>query len=128
MEVQQTEIPDVLVLTPKVFQDPRGFFMESFNEKNFREQTGVTLHFVQDNYSRSSKGVLRGLHYQIKQAQGKIVRVVRGAVYDVAVDLRRKSPTFGRWTGCELSETNHRQLGCRRFCARLPCSLRCCGF
>jgi len=103
-------IPDVLVIEPKVFGDARGFFFESFNARTFRDATGRDEPFVQDNHSRSARGVLRGLHYQIRQPQGKLVRVVRGAVFDVAVDLRRASPTFGRWTGVELSEDNHRQL------------------
>jgi len=110
MDVIQTAIPDVFVIEPKVFGDERGFFMESFNEKTFREKTGVTSPFVQDNHSRSSKNVLRGLHYQIKQAQGKLVRVVLGEVYDVAVDIRKTSPTFGQWAGCLLSETNKKQF------------------
>ncbi len=110
MEVIQTTIPDVLIIEPKVFGDDCGFFMESFNEKNFRAKTGVKTHFVQDNHSRSAKNVLRGLHYQIKQPQGKLVRVVSGEVYDVAVDIRKSSATFGQWTGCLLSETNKRQL------------------
>lgn len=110
MDVIQTTIPDVFIIEPKVFGDERGFFMESFNEKTFREKTGVTSPFVQDNHSRSAKNVLRGLHYQIKQAQGKLVRVVSGEVYDVAVDIRKSSPTFGQWTGCLLSETNKKQF------------------
>lgn len=110
MKVTPTAIPEVLVLEPKVFGDARGFFMESFNEKVFREATGVAAPFVQDNHSRSARGVLRGLHYQLKQPQGKLVRVVRGAVFDVAVDVRRSSPTFGKWVGVELAEDNHRQL------------------
>lgn len=110
MDVIQTTIPDVLIIEPKVFGDERGFFMESFNENTFREKTGVKAQFVQDNHSRSGKNVLRGLHYQIKQAQGKLVRVVSGEVYDVAVDIRQSSPTFGQWTGCILSETNKQQL------------------
>lgn len=110
MNVIRTEIPDVLILEPRVFGDARGFFLESFNERVFREATGVDLPFVQDNHSRSGRGVLRGLHYQLQQAQGKLVRVVRGAVFDVAVDVRRSSPTFGQWVGCELSEDNHRQF------------------
>ncbi len=110
MKAIPTAIPEVLVLEPKVFGDARGFFMESFNEKVFREATGVTASFVQDNHSRSARGVLRGLHYQLRQPQGKLVRVVRGAVFDVAVDVRRSSPTFGRWVGVELTEDNHRQL------------------
>jgi dTDP-4-dehydrorhamnose 3,5-epimerase len=105
-----TAIPDVLIIEPKVFGDSRGFFFESFNKKSFRDATGVDVNFVQDNHSRSAKGVLRGLHYQIEQPQGKLVRVVRGAVFDVAVDLRKWSPTFGRWVGAELSEANNRQM------------------
>jgi dTDP-4-dehydrorhamnose 3,5-epimerase len=100
----------VLLLEPQVFGDARGFFFESFNAKVFREATGVALDFVQDNHSRSARGVLRGLHYQLQQPQGKLVRVVRGAVFDVAVDIRRSSPTFGKWVGAELSEENQRQL------------------
>jgi len=110
MKVIQTEIPDVLIIEPKVFGDARGFFYESFNQRAFEDAVGSTVDFVQDNHSRSSKGVLRGLHYQVQQAQGKLVRAVRGAVFDVAVDIRRSSPTFGRWVGTELSESNHRQL------------------
>ena len=110
MKVTQTSIPGLLILEPKVFGDSRGFFMESFNARTFRELTGLEVDFVQDNHSRSGKGVLRGLHYQIQQAQGKLVRVVRGSVFDVAVDLRRGSPTFGQWEGVELSEENQRQL------------------
>ena len=110
MEVIQTEIPDVLIIEPKVFGDERGFFMESFNKEKFKAKTGITANFVQDNHSRSARNVLRGLHYQIQNSQGKLVRVVSGTVYDVALDIRKSSPTFGRWTGCMLSETNHRQL------------------
>ncbi|MGD1918131.1 MAG: dTDP-4-dehydrorhamnose 3,5-epimerase [Pleurocapsa sp.] len=110
MDVIQTTIPDVFIIEPKVFGDDRGFFMESFNENTFREKTGVTANFVQDNHSRSTKNVLRGLHYQIKQAQGKLVRVVSGEVYDVAVDIRKSSPTFGQWVGCLLSEINKKQF------------------
>lgn len=110
MNVTRTAIPDVLVMEPKVFGDARGFFFESFNERAFRDATGLDTHFVQDNHSRSAKGVLRGLHYQLQQPQGKLVRVARGAVFDVAVDIRRSSPTFGKWVGTELSEENHRQL------------------
>jgi dTDP-4-dehydrorhamnose 3,5-epimerase len=110
MNVIQTGIPGLLILEPKVFGDARGFFMESFNARAFQEATGLDVHFVQDNHSRSAKGVLRGLHYQIEQAQGKLVRVVRGSVFDVAVDLRKASPTFGKWNGVELSEENSRQL------------------
>jgi dTDP-4-dehydrorhamnose 3,5-epimerase len=110
MNIIRTEIPDVLILEPKVFGDSRGFFLESFNEKTFRDSTGLDVKFVQDNHSRSGKGVLRGLHYQLQQPQGKLVRVVQGAVFDVAVDLRRSSSTFGRWVGVELSDANHRQF------------------
>ena len=110
MNVIQTAIPDLLILEPKVFGDARGFFMESYNARTFRELTGLDVDFVQDNHSRSAKGVLRGLHYQIQQAQGKLVRVVRGSVFDVAVDLRKASPTFGLWAGVELSEENQRQV------------------
>ena len=110
MKVTATAIPEVLLLEPKVFGDARGFFLESFNQRVFREATGIDADFVQDNHSRSAQGVLRGLHYQIRQAQGKLVRVVRGAVFDVAVDVRRSSPTFGQWVGEVLSEENNRQL------------------
>lgn len=110
MQVIATDLPEVMIIEPKVFGDARGFFFESFNARAFAEATGVDLPFVQDNHSRSAQGVLRGLHYQIKQAQGKLVRVVRGSVFDVAVDVRRSSPNFGRWVGVELSEDNHRQL------------------
>src|SRR3954452_25374779 len=110
MKVTATSIPDVLVIEPKVFGDTREFFLESFNQKAFDEAVGEHVEFVQDNHSRSTKGVLRGLHYQIQQPQGKLVRVARGAVFDVAVDIRRSSPTFGRWAGVELTEDNHRQL------------------
>jgi dTDP-4-dehydrorhamnose 3,5-epimerase len=111
MKVTPTLIADALVIEPRVFGDERGFFFESYNQKAFEAAVGFAPTFVQDNHSRSSKGVLRGLHYQIApQAQGKLVRVTRGAVFDVAVDIRRSSPTFGRWAGVELSEANHRQL------------------
>ena len=110
MKATPTAIPGVLILEPKVFGDSRGFFFESFNKKAFRQATGLDVDFVQDNHSRSAKGVLRGLHYQIEQPQGKLVRVVRGAVFDVAVDLRQSSATFGQWVGVELTEENHRQL------------------
>lgn len=110
MKVTPTALPEVLIIEPKVFGDSRGFFFESFNAKNFREATGLDVEFVQDNHSRSAKNVLRGLHYQIKQPQGKLVRVVRGAVFDVAVDIRKSSPNFGKWVGVELTEENHRQL------------------
>lgn len=110
MRALSTAIEGVLILEPKVFGDARGFFMESYNRRAFTEVTGLDVDFVQDNHSRSRKGVLRGLHYQIQQAQGKLVRVVSGTVFDVAVDIRRSSPTFGRWVGVELSADNHRQL------------------
>ncbi len=110
LNVTPTALPGVLVLEPKVFGDERGFFLESFNARRFREATGLDVDFVQDNHSRSGRGVLRGLHYQIEQPQGKLVRVVRGRVFDVAVDLRRGSATLGRWAGVELSADNHRQL------------------
>ena len=108
--VIQTAIPEVLILEPKVFGDSRGFFFESFNAKDFAKVTSLDVSFVQDNHSRSSKGVLRGLHYQLQQAQGKLVRVSKGSVFDVAVDIRKSSPTFGKWVGCELSGENHRQF------------------
>lgn len=110
MNIQPTEIPDVLIIEPRVFQDDRGFFYESFNEKAFADKTGVQYRFVQDNHSRSNHNVLRGLHYQIQQPQGKLVRVVVGAVFDVAVDLRKSSPTFGAWVGTLLSAENKRSL------------------
>jgi dTDP-4-dehydrorhamnose 3,5-epimerase len=110
MNVTPTRIPDVLLIEPRVFGDARGFFFESFNHRAFQQAAGLDISFVQDNHSRSAQGVLRGLHYQVQQPQGKLVRVVRGAVFDVAVDIRRGSPTFGQWTGTELSEDNHRQL------------------
>lgn len=110
MKVTPTAIADVLILEPKVFGDARGFFFESYNAKTFAQATGVTAEFVQDNHSRSARGVLRGLHYQLHQPQGKLVRVARGAVFDVAVDVRRSSPSFGQWVGVELSEENQRQL------------------
>lgn len=110
MHIQTTDIPDVVIIEPKVFGDDRGFFYESFNERSFQELTGVTTSFVQDNHSKSAKNVLRGLHYQIQQPQGKLVRVVAGEVFDVAVDIRKSSPTFGRWVGVVLSAENKRQL------------------
>ena len=109
MQVIATRLPDVLLLAPKVFGDERGFFMESWNRQTFSD-LGLDLDFVQDNHSRSARGVLRGLHYQLHQPQGKLVRVTSGAVFDVAVDLRRSSPYFGQWTGHELSADNHRML------------------
>ncbi len=110
MKIIPTAIPDLLIFEPKVFGDQRGFFLESYNQLTFQSLTGLSLNFVQDNHSRSGKNVLRGLHYQIQQPQGKLVRVVSGKVFDVAVDLRKSSPTFGRWDGVELSGDNHRQL------------------
>ena len=105
-----TTLPDVLILEPKVFGDDRAFFFESFNQRDFEQVTGLPVTFVQDNHSKSSKNVLRGLHYQIQHPQGKLVRVTQGSVFDVAVDLRRSSPHFGRWVGVELSAENKRQL------------------
>jgi dTDP-4-dehydrorhamnose 3,5-epimerase len=111
MKVIQTAIPGLLILEPRVFGDDRGFFFESFNRKVFREATGIDAEFVQDNHSRSEKNVLRGLHYQVApRAQGKLVRVVHGAVFDVAVDIRKDSPTFGRWVGETLSAENKKQV------------------
>jgi dTDP-4-dehydrorhamnose 3,5-epimerase len=111
MNIETTAIDGVLVLQPKVFGDARGFFLESFNQRAFDEAVGRHVDFVQDNHSRSARGVLRGLHFQKgAKAQGKLVRVVAGAVFDVAVDIRRASPSFGRWVGVELSADNHRQL------------------
>ena len=108
--VTPTALSDVLILQPQVFGDERGFFFESFNARDFAKATGLNVQFVQDNHSKSAHGVLRGLHYQIEQAQGKLVRVVKGEVFDVAVDMRRSSPTFGQWEGVRLSADNHRQL------------------
>ena len=110
MQTTRLAIPDVVLLEPKVFGDARGFFFESFNQRAFNAATGTDYAFVQDNHSRSSRGVLRGLHYQIQQPQGKLVRVVQGAVLDVAVDIRKSSPTFGQWVSAELSADNHHQL------------------
>ena len=110
MQATPTAIPEVVILEPKVFGDERGFFFESFNASAFREATGLTRDFVQDNHSKSARNVLRGLHYQIQQAQGKLVRVVEGEVFDVAVDIRRASPTFGQWVGVHLSGENKKQL------------------
>ena len=110
MKIIPTSIPEVLIIEPNIASDNRGFFFESFNEKKFSQSTGLNVRFVQDNHSQSTKGVLRGLHYQIQQPQGKLVRVVRGAVFDVVVDIRRSSPTFGQWAGAELTEENCRQL------------------
>jgi dTDP-4-dehydrorhamnose 3,5-epimerase len=108
--VTPTAIPDVLIIEPKVFGDDRGWFFESFNEKEFSAAIGKEVSFVQDNHSSSKKGVLRGLHYQTEQTQGKLVRVTRGAVFDVAVDIRQSSPTFGKWVGVELSADNKKQM------------------
>ncbi|OYU27260.1 MAG: dTDP-4-dehydrorhamnose 3,5-epimerase [Burkholderiales bacterium PBB2] len=111
MKITPTDLPEVLILEPRVFGDARGFFTESWSEKVFNQAVGADFHFVQDNHSRSARGVLRGLHFQLPpHAQGKLVRCVAGAVFDVAVDIRRSSPNFGRWVGVELSADNHRQL------------------
>ena len=110
MKVIDTTIPDVKILEPKMFGDERGFFLESFNARCFRELTGLDINFVQDNHSKSGRGVLRGLHYQIEQAQGKLVRVTAGKVYDVAVDIRKSSATFGHWVGAVLTAENFHQL------------------
>ena len=110
MIVTPTAIPDVILLEPKVLGDNRGFFFESFNQKEFNQAIGQNVQFVQDNHSRSVKGVLRGLHYQIQQPQGKLVRVTRGSVFDVVVDIRKSSATFGQWVGAELSQDNHHQM------------------
>lgn len=109
-KVTQTDLPEVLILEPKVFGDDRGFFFESFNQRDFQQSTGLDTYFVQDNHSKSAMGVLRGLHYQIQHPQGKLLRVVKGEVFDVAVDLRKSSYTFGKWVGVNLSAENHRQL------------------
>ena len=110
MKVIDTAIPDVKIFEPNVYGDERGYFMESYNRQIFNDAVGREVNFVQDNHSRSAKGVLRGLHYQIQQPQGKLVRVAAGRVFDVAVDIRQSSPTFGQWVGVELSAENHRQL------------------
>ena len=110
MHITPCVIPDVLLLEPRVFGDDRGFFFESFNQRDFNQATGLDLHFVQDNHSRSVRNVLRGLHYQVVQPQGKLVRVVAGEVFDVAVDIRPESPTFGQWAGAVLSASNKHQL------------------
>lgn len=110
MKVIDTSLPDVKILEPKVFGDERGFFLESFNARRFHELTGLDANFVQDNHSKSARGVLRGLHYQIEQAQGKLVRVTAGKVFDVAVDIRKSSPSFGQWIGEILSADNYRQM------------------
>lgn len=111
MNVIKTDIPDVLIFEPKVFGDDRGFFFESFNQRVFEEAVGRKVEFVQDNHSSSSKGVLRGLHYQLEPvAQAKLVRCLKGAIFDIAVDIRRESPTFGKWVGIELSADNKKQI------------------
>ena len=110
IQVTPTSIPDVLIIEPKVFGDDRGFFFESFNQHEFNQAIGSEVKFVQDNHSKSKKGVLRGLHYQMQQTQGKLVRVTVGTVYDVIVDMRQSSPTFGKWVGLELSAENKKQL------------------
>jgi dTDP-4-dehydrorhamnose 3,5-epimerase len=110
MNILPTEIADVLIIEPKLFSDARGFFYESYNQKAFSEKAGISVDFVQDNHSRSAQNVLRGLHYQVKQPQGKLVRAIAGAIFDVAVDIRKSSPTFGQWVGCLLSAENKRQL------------------
>ncbi len=128
MRVIASDIPDVLIIEPRVFGDERGFFYESFNQKVWEEKTGLRMTFVQDNHSRSERNVLRGLHYQIKQPQGKLVRVIAGEVFDVAVDIRKSSPTFGRWVGFTLSAENKRtNVDSRRVCPRVPCAVRLCG-
>jgi dTDP-4-dehydrorhamnose 3,5-epimerase len=108
MQVTRTAIPEVLIIEPKVFGDDRGFFYESYNERTFAGATGLRVRFVQDNHSRSARNVLRGLHYQIRQSQGKLVRVTAGEIYDVAVDIRKSSPTFGKWAGVGLSAANRK--------------------
>jgi len=110
MNVIPTHIPDLLIIEPRIFGDDRGFFFESYNEKSFAEKTGISPKFVQDNHSLSTKNVLRGLHYQIKETQGKLVRAISGEVLDIAVDIRRSSPTFGQWASCLLSAENKRQF------------------
>ncbi len=110
MKILPTDIPDVLLIEPQVFNDDRGFFYESFNGRNFSEKTGLVVNFVQDNHSRSIRNVLRGLHYQIEQAQGKLVRAIAGEIFDVAIDIRKNSPTFGQWVSFLLSAENKRQL------------------
>ena len=110
MRVTSTHLPEVLLIEPDVFSDARGFFFESFNAKRFAEATGLSVDFVQDNHSLSKRGTLRGLHYQLMRPQGKLVRVVEGRIFDVAVDIRRSSPNFGNWTGIELTQENKKQL------------------
>lgn len=110
MKVERLAVPDVLIIEPTVFGDDRGFFFESFNQRRFEDTIGRSVSFVQDNHSRSSRGVLRGLHYQVEQTQGKLLRVVQGEIFDVAVDIRRSSPTFGKWVGATLSADNRKQM------------------
>jgi dTDP-4-dehydrorhamnose 3,5-epimerase len=110
MNILPTEIPDVLIIEPRVFGDDRGFFLESYNERAFADKAGIQIRFVQDNHSRSRQNVLRGLHYQIQQPQGKLVRTIVGTILDVAVDIRKSSPTFGQWVSCLLSAENKRML------------------
>lgn len=110
MKITKTKIPDVLIIEPRIFGDARGFFYESFNQKVWQEMTGLPITFVQDNHSRSKQNVLRGLHYQIQQPQAKLVRVARGSIFDVAVDIRQSSPNFGQWVGVELTEENRFQI------------------
>jgi len=125
MNVIKASIPEVLILEPTVFGDERGFFYESYNERDFIEKTGINVRFVQDNHSRSAKNVLRGLHYQIQQPQGKLVRVGAGEVYDVAVDIRRRSPSFGKWTRqYVVGQEQAHAVGAGRVCARLSCHQR----
>ncbi|GAB1542972.1 dTDP-4-dehydrorhamnose 3,5-epimerase [Scytonema sp. NUACC21] len=110
MNIILTDIPEVFIIEPKVFQDERGFFFEAFNHQTFTEKTGIFANFVQDNHSFSKQNVLRGLHYQIQQPQGKLIRAIAGTIFDVAVDIRKSSPTFGQWVSCELSSLNKRLL------------------
>jgi dTDP-4-dehydrorhamnose 3,5-epimerase len=110
MKVERLAVPDVLIIEPTVFGDDRGFFFESFNQRRFEETIGRSVSFVQDNHSRSSRGVLRGLHYQVEQTQGKLLRVIQGEIFDVAVDIRRSSPTFGKWVAATLSADNRKQM------------------
>jgi len=136
MKVTPTAMPEVLVLEPRVYGDDRGFFYESFNTRTFEQLTGQRVNFVQDNHSKSARGVLRGLHYQIRQPQGKLVRVSAGAIYDVVVDMRRSSPFFGRWVGVELSAlrtalsspAKAQKCSTKPLITGLPStSVRCCG-
>ncbi|MEC4813857.1 MAG: dTDP-4-dehydrorhamnose 3,5-epimerase [Scytonema sp. PMC 1069.18] len=117
MNIIPTEISDVLIIEPQVFQDERGFFFEAYNHQKFADKANITVHFVQDNHSYSKQNVLRGLHYQIKQPQGKLIRVISGTIFDVAVDIRKSSPTFGQWVGCELDASSKRQLWIPPGCA-----------